>query len=87
MIFFCIVVYSFYRSYLTILANVQCPNERNVSYSSTMFDVVKKVYQGDVLRPDIFGSLGTIAGNYIKIENSSTHIHSISFFYYYYDYY
>jgi hypothetical protein len=31
-----------------------------------MFDVVKTIYQGDVLRPHIFGSLGTIAG---KREN------------------
>jgi hypothetical protein len=27
-----------------------------------MFDVVKNIYQGDVLRPHIFGSLGIIAG-------------------------
>jgi hypothetical protein len=27
-----------------------------------MFDMLKTIYQGDVLRPHIFGSLGTIAG-------------------------
>jgi len=27
-----------------------------------MFDIVKNLYQNDVLRPYIFGSLGTITG-------------------------
>jgi hypothetical protein len=27
-----------------------------------MFDIVKNIYQGEILRPHIFGSLGTIAG-------------------------
>ncbi|CAF2351851.1 unnamed protein product [Rotaria sp. Silwood2] len=49
------------KSYLTILAYIKCPKEENVNYASTMFDVVKNAYQGDVFRPDIFGSLGTIA--------------------------
>jgi hypothetical protein len=30
-----------------------------------MFDVVKNIYQGDILRPHIFGSLGIIAGKRI----------------------
>lgn len=56
----------FYRSYLSILANIECPNEQHVNYSSTMFDIVKKIYQGDIARPHIFGSLGTIAGKNFK---------------------
>lgn len=49
------------QEYLSILANIECPAESNVNYSSTMFDIVKNVYRGDTFRPDIFGSLGTIA--------------------------
>ena len=52
-----------FRSYLSIFSNIECPLEANVNYSSTMFDLVKNVYKGDILRPSIFGSLGTIAGN------------------------
>ena len=51
-----------FRSYLSIFANIECPLEANVNYSSTMFDLVKNIYKGDILRPSIFGSLGTIAG-------------------------
>lgn len=51
-----------FRSYLSIFSNIECPLEANVNYSSTMFDLVKNVYKGDILRPSIFGSLGTIAG-------------------------
>ncbi|CAF1022731.1 unnamed protein product [Rotaria sp. Silwood1] len=49
------------KSYLTILANIKCPTEGGVNYASTMFDIVKNAYQNDLFRPDIFGSLGTIA--------------------------
>jgi hypothetical protein len=31
-----------------------------------MFDIVKNIYQVDVLRPHIFGSLGTIVGKNLK---------------------
>jgi hypothetical protein len=54
------------------LANIECPNEPNVNYSSTMFDVVKNIYQGDVLRPQIFGSLGTIAGKNSNVTEQTS---------------
>ena len=60
-----------YRSYLSILANIECPIEPNVNYSSTMFDVVKNIYQSDVLRPHIFGSLGTIAGKNMNLNEKN----------------
>jgi hypothetical protein len=53
------------------LANIECPNEGNVNYSSTMFDIVKNIYKGDVLRPHIFGSLGTIAAGLRSIDLNS----------------
>ncbi|CAF0812715.1 unnamed protein product [Rotaria sordida] len=49
------------KSYLTILSNIQCPKGADMKYASIMYDVVKNAYEGDLLRPDIFGSLGTIA--------------------------
>jgi hypothetical protein len=52
------------------LANIECPNEPNVNYSSTLFDVVKNIYQSDVLRPHIFGSLGTIAGKNLNVNEN-----------------
>jgi hypothetical protein len=48
------------------MANIECPMESNDNYSSTMFDIVKSIYQNDVLRPHIFGSLGTIAGKNLR---------------------
>ncbi len=52
------------------MANIECPNEPNVNYSSTLFDVVKNIYQSDVLRPHIFGSLGTIAGKNLNMNEN-----------------
>jgi hypothetical protein len=57
-----------YRSYLSILSNIECPIASNVNYSSTMFDIVKNIYQTDIHRPQIFGSLGTIAGRSLISE-------------------
>jgi hypothetical protein len=56
------------------LANIECPNEANVNYSSTMFDIVKSIYQGDVLRPHIFGSLGTIAGEILTLKRKENFV-------------
>ena len=62
------------RSYLTILGNIECPMEPNVTYSSTMFEVVKNVYQGDLLLPYVFGSLGTIAGKNRNLKDKRKRI-------------
>ncbi|CAM4889254.1 unnamed protein product [Rotaria socialis] len=68
------------KSYLSILANVECPTEANMNYSSTMFDMVKNVYQGDAFRPDIFGSLGTIAAGLKSADLSALSPELFNFF-------
>lgn len=51
-----------FRSALSILANIECPIGSTVNYSSIMFEMAKTIYPSDILRPSVFGSLGTIAG-------------------------
>ncbi|CAF1155325.1 unnamed protein product, partial [Didymodactylos carnosus] len=47
------------KSYLVILANIDCPIGTN--YSDIMFDVTKNAYKNEIYQPHIFGSLGNIA--------------------------
>ncbi|UJR27835.1 hypothetical protein I4U23_009101 [Adineta vaga] len=68
------------KSYLSILANIECPNEANANYSSTMFDLVKTIYQNDILRPHIFGSLGVIAAGLKSADLGSLSPDLLNFF-------
>ncbi|CAF1147413.1 unnamed protein product, partial [Adineta ricciae] len=68
------------KSYLAILANIECPNEANVNYSSTLFDVVKTIYQTEIHRPHIFGSLGTIAAGLKSGDLSALSPELLNFF-------
>jgi len=45
-----------------------------------MFDIVKNIYQGDVFRPHIFGSLGTIAAGLRPTDLGSLSPELINFF-------